>query len=64
MSDQGFFTRYALPLCGVFLLAGCYGLAMAHGRVEGPNFTGLIHVSTALVLLAGMALMFRAEAQD
>jgi hypothetical protein len=61
MTEESFFTRYALPLFVVSLAAGCYGLALAHGRIEGPNFKGLIHISTALVLLSGIALMFRAE---
>jgi hypothetical protein len=63
MAETGLFTRFALLLFVIFLGAGCYGLALAHGRVEGPNFNGLIHISTALVLLSGVALMFRAEKQ-
>ncbi len=63
MAEQNFFVRNALPLFIVFLAAGCYGLAVAHGRMEGPNFKGLIHISTALVLLSGIALMFRAESR-
>jgi hypothetical protein len=61
MPQENFFVRFAVPLFAVFLVAGCYGLAMAHGRVDGLNFKGLIHVSTALVLLSGIALMFQAE---
>ena len=63
MGQESFFVRFALPLFVVFLAAGCYGLAVAHGRMEGPNFKGLIHVSAALVLLSGIALMFRAESR-
>ncbi len=64
MAQQSLFVRYALLLFIIFLAAGCYGLAVAHGRVEGTNFKGLNHISTALVLLSGIALMFRAESQD
>ncbi len=63
MAEAGFFTRYALPLFVLFLALGGVGLAMAHGRIEGPNLPGLIHVSTILVLLSGVALMWRAEKQ-
>jgi uncharacterized membrane protein SirB2 len=63
MGQESFFVRFALPLFVVFLAAGCYGLAVAHGRMEGPNFKGLVHVSAALVLLSGIALMFRAESR-
>ena len=61
MEQESLFVRYGLVLFVVFLTAGCYGLAVAHGRLEGPNFNGLIHVSAALVLLSGIALMFRAD---
>lgn len=63
MADEGFVTRYSLLLFVLFLAAGCYGLAVAHGRMEGLNFKGLIHVSAALLLLSGTMLMWRAEKQ-
>ena len=56
-------TRNALPLFAILLAVGCLGLAMAHDRLPGINFRGLVHISTAFVLLSGVALMWRAEHQ-
>ena len=64
MSEEGTTTRHALPLFALFGVLGGLGLAMAHGRISGINFQGLVHLSTLLVLLAGTMLMWRAEHQE
>lgn len=61
MAEDDFVTRYSLLLFVLFGVLGVAGLAVAHGKIEGPNFNGLVHVSAFLVLLSGTALMWRAE---
>ncbi len=61
MAEDDFVTRYSLLLFVVLGALGVAGLAVAHGKIEGPNFNGLVHLSAMLVLLSGVALMWRAE---
>ncbi len=63
MAESDSITRHAFPAFAILLALGCLGLAMAHGKIPGINFRGLIHLSTVLVLLSGVALMWRAEHQ-
>ncbi len=61
MSDVKASVRYAVLLCLVFGVLGCYGLAVAVGKTSGPTFKGLADISAFLILMSGIMLMWRAE---
>jgi hypothetical protein len=61
MPQREFFTRNAVLICLACLAVGALGLAMAHEKIPGINFKGLVHISTLLLLLAGTLLMWKQE---
>ena len=57
MSVGEHINRSALFFCGALLVP--FGLGTAHGRLPGDSFPGLIHGSTALLLLWDISLIWR-----
>jgi hypothetical protein len=56
-----FVTEHAVQICLACLAFGALLLAMAHDKIPGISFKGLIHVGTLLLLLAGVLLMWKQE---